>query len=67
MEGNIMRALAGLIARHHCGYRDHNRTGQYAAFDTTVSQDLGGSEGISRRDAGCNQDGSGQGGNNLPG
>jgi len=67
MEARIMRDLAGLIARHHRGDRDHNGTDQCSAFDTTVSQDSGGIEGLGSGDAGCDQDSSGQGGNNLPG
>ena len=67
MEATTMRNLAGLIARHHRGDRDHNGTDQYAAFDTTISQDLGGDEGIGSGDAGCDPNNPGQGGNNLPG
>ena len=67
MEARTMRNIAELIARHHRGDRDHNRTGQCAAFDTTVEDDLGGTEGLGSGDAGCDQNSSGQGGNNLPG
>lgn len=65
MEGTTMRNLAGLIAQHHRGNRDYNRTGQHAAFDTTVGEDLGGTEGISGGDAGCNPDSPGQNRDNL--
>ena len=67
MEARTMRNIAELIARHHRGDRDYNRTGQCAAFDTTVGQDLGGTEGFGGGDAGCDPNSSGQGGNNLPG
>jgi hypothetical protein len=67
MEGTTMRNIAELIARHHRGDRDYNRTGQHAAFDTTVEDDLGGTEGFSSGDAGCDPNSSGQGGDNLPG
>jgi len=67
MEGHTMRNIAELIAQHHRGNRDYNRTSQYAAFDTTVSEDTGGTEGFGCRDAGRNQNSPGQGGNNLPG
>jgi hypothetical protein len=67
MEARIMRDLAGLIARHHRGDRDDNGTDQCAAFDTTISQDLGGDEGIRSGDAGRDPNSPGQGGNNLPG
>ena len=66
MEARIMRDLAGLIARHHRGDRDHNGTGQCAAFDTTTEDDSGGSEGLGSGDAGRNTDSPGQGGDNLP-
>ena len=66
MEGRIMRSFAGLIARHHRGDRDHNGTGQHAAFDTTVGEDSGGNEGLGSGDAGCDTDSPGQGRDNLP-
>ena len=66
MEARIMRDLAGLIARHHCGDRDDNGTGQQAAFNTTVGEDSGGDEGLDSGDAGCDTDSPGQGGDNLP-
>lgn len=67
MEARTMRTLADLIARHHRGDRDHNRTGQCAAFDTTVEDDLGGDPGISSGNAGCDTDSPGQSGHNFPG
>ena len=67
MEARIMRDLAGLIARHHRGDRDYNRTDQCAAFDTTVSQDLGGPEGLDSGNAGCDTNSTWQSGNNIPG
>ena len=67
MEARTMRNIAELIARHHRGDRDYNRTGQYSAFDTTVGEDLGGTEGFGSGDAGCDPNSPGQGGNNLPG
>ena len=67
MEARTMRDLAGLIARHHRGYRDDNGTGQHAAFDTTVGEDSGGNEGLGSGDAGCDTDNSRQSGDNIPG
>jgi hypothetical protein len=67
MEARIMRSLAGLIARHHRGDRDHNGTGQHAAFDTTVGEDSGGGQGLRSGDAGCDTDNSRQSGDNIPG
>ena len=67
MEARIMRDLAGLIARHHRGDRDHNGTGQCAAFDTTTEDDSGGSEGLGSGDAGCDTNNSRQSGDNIPG
>ena len=67
MEATTMRNLAGLIARHHRGDRDDNGTDQCAAFDTTISQDLGGDEGIRSGNAGCDPNNPGQSGDNIPG
>ena len=67
MEGKVMRTLADLIARHHRGDRDYNRTSQCAAFDTTVENDSGGDQGVGSGDAGCYQNSQGQSGDNVSG
>ena len=67
MDGRIMRTLAELIAEHHRrNWQDH-RTDQYSAFDTTVSHDLDGDIGYGSRDAGCDTNDEGKGGDNFPG
>jgi len=56
MDGTTMRTLREYIHELRRRDRDHNGTGQYPSFDTTVEDDSNWDQRYRSRDGGCSQD-----------
>lgn len=67
MQGSTIRTLAEYIVELHRRDRNRNGTSECAAFDTTTEDDAHWCQGDRSRDAGLDQDSTGQSRDNLQG
>lgn len=65
MEGRTIRILSEYIAELHRRDRERNRASGYSSIYTEAEQDTNGVQRDYGGDDGCDQDSSGQGGDNL--